>query len=105
MLEAAAPATQDRELVLMDTDRLRRGTIGHGAVVFTHEMNRQRALRQQALHRRDVFRLIGRQRFIRENRIAKALQLSFDEPPRLLSVIAALGKIDFGSVTSSAAAE
>ena len=57
-------------------------------------MNRQRALRQQALHRRDVFRLIGRQRFIRENRIAKALQLSFDEPTRLLSVIAALGKID-----------
>ena len=93
-LEAAAPATRNRQFVLVHADRLRGGTIGHGAVGFTHEMDRERAARQQALHGRDVFRLIRRQLFIREDRITKALQLPFDEPPRLLSVVAALGKID-----------
>jgi len=64
-----------------------------GRYAFKNEMDRERATRQQALHGCNVFGLIRRQSFVREDRITEAFQLPFEELALLLPVVAALGKI------------
>src|SRR6266700_1573437 len=97
MLSTAAtyPASDlNCQLVLKHAGRLRGGAIGHGAIAFTDEMNRERAACQHAFHGSNVFRFIRGQLPVREDRITKALQFTVEELPRLLPVIAALGKIN-----------
>ena len=95
-LETPSSALRDGRFVLYHASRSVGRAIRRRSVPFPNEMDRERAARHEALHRLNVLELVHRQSLVRQDGVAEALQLAFEELPLRLPIVATFREIDRG---------